>query len=165
LRLDVHVAPKMAQVALGLLALRLHDVLVGARSAWPLDLEPLVRIGRIRNWRGHGRRRQLGQAGGRRRLLREGRAGECYHGYQGLPEPIKFVTFLPKYVTKKDSLWKEVEGPEFARGCYRARVQAKTVAWLFARPQEEHFEHAVAVLEHAVFAEEVIDGMPILPGR
>lgn len=62
---------------------------------------------------------------------------------------IKFVTFSPKYVTKKDNLLDEVLWGTFARGCYRTRLQAKTVAWMFGCSQEELSEYAVAILEQA----------------
>ena len=88
----------------------------------------------------------------RRRLLREQQGGrEQANGYQDSESPTKFVTFSPKYVTKEDNLLGEVAEAMFARGYYRTRLQAKTVAWMFGCPQEELLEHAVAVWEQGLF--------------
>jgi hypothetical protein len=75
------------------------------------------------------------------------------------------VTFSPKYVTKEDNLLGEVAEATFACGCYRTRLQAKTVTWMFGCPQEELLEHAVAVWKQWLFERGVFDGMPILPSR
>jgi hypothetical protein len=101
-----------------------------------------------------GRRCNIGQLR-RRNLCGQRKGGQEPGGQQnpGKTRPIKFVTFLPKYVTKEDNLLDEVSKGRFVRGSYGTRLQAKTVAWMSGVSQPE------------LFGTRCFDGMPILPIR
>jgi hypothetical protein len=88
-------------------------------------------------------------------LRGERKGGQEAGGKQnpGRTRQIKFVTFLPKYVTKKDNLLVEVSKGRSVHGSYETRLQAKTVAWMSGCLQPE------------LFGTRCFDGMPILPIR
>jgi hypothetical protein len=88
-------------------------------------------------------------------LRRERKDGQkaCGEQYPGKSGQIKFVTFLPKYVTKEGNLLDEALKGRAVCGSYTTRLQAKTVAWMSGYPQAE------------LFRTRCFDGMPILSIR
>jgi hypothetical protein len=143
------VAAQMAQVAIRFLGIGVQCVLVGTRSSGTQQFQLLIRVRRVGYFGRSGRRRGDGR---KLRLLgAQVRDYKETNGYQGSEAPTKFVTFSPKYVTKENNLLVQVAKITFARGCYRTRLQAKTVAWMFGCPQEELLKHAVADKEQVRF--------------